>query len=88
MVRSKVRIVSDILETIKTNRKCTKSTVVRLANLDWKMANNYLDTLLDEGFLRTHERVDNRSKEIYDLTDNGEEFLDFLSEVRDKSSIF
>lgn len=88
MARSKVRIVSDILETVKNNKECKKSKIVRLANLDWNMANKYLSTLLKEGFLENYEKETGKGGKNYNLTEDGKELLGFLKQVEERSSIF
>ena len=88
MSRSKVRILHDVLETVADNGGCTKTKIIRLANLDWNMANDYIDTLLEEGYLETYEDESERGGSNYGLTEDGEEFLEFSKEGNDKSSIF
>ena len=86
--RSKVRILCDILETVKHNGNVKKSTIIRLANLDWNMANKYLNTLMEEDYLETYENDNARGGKNYQLTDDGKEFLYFLRRAEDRSSIF
>lgn len=81
MVRSRCKIVSDILETVGKENDCKKTTIIRLANLDWDMASKYLNVLVKDGFLESFE---NRSKgnESFELTERGKLLLKTLKRVR------
>lgn len=86
MARNRVEIVSDILKTVKNEGRCKKTTVIRLANLDWNMASEYLDCLVDDGFLESIEN-DSKGDDDYTLTEKGEVFLKSLKKVRKACSI-
>ncbi len=88
MTRSKTEIVKDILETIKENESCKKTSIVRLANLDWDMAERYLSTLLEEGFVDKKTEEGSRGKESYFLTEKGESLLKTVKKMSKISSIF
>ncbi len=87
MARSRCEIVSDILETVKEEEDCKKTTIIRLANLDWDMANEYLDILLDLGHLETYED-ESKGKDSYKLTEEGEKLLDSMGMIKEICSSF
>lgn len=87
MARSRCEIVSDILKTIKNESDCKKTTIIRLANLDWNMANKYLDILLEKGFIETYED-ESKGKDSYKLTESGEKLFDSMDMVKDICSSF
>lgn len=87
MARSRCEIVSDILETVKEEEDCKKTTIIRLANLDWNMANEYLDILLNLGYLETYED-ESKGKKSYKLTDEGEKLSDSMGMIKEICSSF
>lgn len=86
MARSRCKIISDILETVKKEENCKKTKIIRLANLDWDMASRYLNLLVQDDFL---ECSDDESKGNcnYELTENGELFLESLQKTREVCSL-
>ena len=86
MARSKVKIIVDILETVKKENNCSKTRIIRFANLDWDMASKYLSKMIKDGFLVTIES-ETRGNEEYKITERGEILLESLEKVRDACSI-
>ncbi len=86
MARNRVEIVSDVLKTVKEEGSCKKTTVIRLANLDWNMASEYLNCLVNDGFLESFES-DSKGDNEFRLTDKGEVFLESLQRIREACSI-
>ena len=86
MPRSRVNIVSDILEAVRDEENCKKTRIIRLANLDWDMAVKYLNVLVGDGFLETDEN-DAKGNEVYRLTEKGELFLQAVRKLRRVCSI-
>ncbi|WP_048150843.1 winged helix-turn-helix domain-containing protein [Palaeococcus ferrophilus] len=85
MRRSKERIVADIIRS--TNGKgATKTQIVYRSNLNFKLAQRYLDHLVERGYLRAEQRGRHT---IYFATEKGEAFLKRLSEIeREIESMF
>ena len=88
MVRSKVRIVHDILETIKENKHCKRTKIIRYANLDWDMAEKYLNALIDENFVEKRTEEETRGKESYIMIDKGRKFLESTEKIMKLTKIF
>lgn len=81
MVRSKCEIVSDILEAVRKENDCKKTTVIRLANLDWDMASKYLNDLEKDEFLESFENQ-SKGNESFELTKRGKLLLKSLKRIR------
>lgn len=88
MARSKVEIICDILQVAKENSSAKKTRIIRLANLDWNMANKYLESLIDEGFLEKSREEEEKGGEDYDITEKGERLLEALKRLKNSVSIF
>ena len=88
MARSRIEIVQDILKTIKENESCTRTKMIRFANLDWEMAERYVNTLQEEGFVDTRVEKSSRGKESYHLTEKGEDLSNAAGKMRELSTIF
>lgn len=88
MGRSKVRIVRDILQVVKDNNRCKKTTIVRLANLDWNMSNEYLESLIDDGLIERIQNEVERGGEDYEITRKGSKLLDALKKLENSVSVF
>lgn len=86
MPRSKVKILIDILETVNDEDNCTKTKIIRLANLDWDMASEYLNDLLNEDFLETVE-TESKGNQEFIITEDGLLLLKILKKVRGSCSI-
>lgn len=86
MARSRIEIISDVLETVKEEEDCKKTTIIRLANLDWNMASKYLNSLVDDGFLESFAS-ESKGNEEFRLTEKGEVFLESLQKVRETCSV-
>ncbi len=86
MTRSKVKIIEDILETVKTENSCTKTRILRFANLDWDMTSRYLNNLIKEGFLEM-KGTESEENGRYKITKRGELLLESLKKVRNICSI-
>ncbi len=81
LVRCKCQIISDILKTIKREKNCKKTRVIRFANLDWNMADKYLGFLLENNYLETYEDG-RRGNESYGITEEGRELLKTVNKVK------
>ncbi|KXB05251.1 hypothetical protein AKJ51_05210 [candidate division MSBL1 archaeon SCGC-AAA382A20] len=81
MARSRCEIVSDILETVKNENDCKKTTIIRLANLDWDMASKYLNDLDKDGFLESFED-ESKGNEVFELSKKGKLLLKSLKKIR------
>ena len=88
MSRSRIEIVQDILKTIKDNESCTKTKMIRFANLDWEMASRYVNTLVGEGFIETRTEKNSRGNESYHLTEKGKDLLEAVTKMKELSTIF
>ena len=86
MARSKTKIVIDILETVKNENDCSKTKIIRKANLDWDMASRYIKSLENESFLRTTENAQ-RGNDHYEITRRGSLLQKKIKKVRDICSI-
>lgn len=73
--------MSDILETVKSEENCKKTTIIRLANLDWDMTGRYLNYLLDNSYLETYDEG-TKGKDSYRITEEGEELLRSMKIVK------
>ncbi len=87
MARSRCEIVSDILETIEEEDNCKKTTIIRLANLDWNMANEYLDILSNQCYIETFEDK-SKGKDSFKLTAKGEKLLESMDMIKGICSSF
>ena len=88
MVRSKVEIISDILNAVKENNSCKKTTIIRIANLDWNMAEGFLDPLVEDSFLEKIQNEESRGGENYKLTDKGKYLLKIITKLKESCSVF
>ena len=86
MTRSKTKIVVDILETVKNEDNCSKTKIIRKANLDWDMASKYIKSLLGEGFIKNTDN-NSRGKYYYKITERGKLLLKSLKKARKACSI-
>ncbi len=88
MQRSRVKIIVDILETVKEENLCPKTRIIQLANLDWDMASRYIKCLVNEGFLETVKKESSSGNKEYKITEKGNTLLKSLQKVRNACSVF
>ena len=86
MSRSKTKIVIDIIETVKNEDSCSKTKIIRKANLDWDMASRYIKCLVEDGFLKTTE-TQSRGNSQYEITERGTMLLKSLKKAREVCSV-
>ncbi|WP_297513648.1 winged helix-turn-helix domain-containing protein [Thermococcus sp.] len=77
MRRSRVEIIADILESAN-GKGATKTQIVYRANLNFKLATNYIRYLLQKGYLI--EAIEG-NRRIYRVTDKGRTFLRSFSTI-------
>lgn len=82
--RSKVEILSDILETLKEDPKPkTKSQIIQSANLNTPQANKYINMLMVCDLIRAEPiSYGKRKLTYYSLTHHGSEFLETLQKLQ------
>ncbi len=76
--RSRFEIFVAILKVTNTEANMTK--IVYGANINFKMAQNYLEYLLDKGFLAL---TSENGKKTYSTTDKGRDFVKKYGELEE-----
>ncbi len=79
MRRDKLKIILDILDICTEGANKTK--IVYRANLNFKMANIYLDILTNEGLL---DLVDPSNGKVYLTTSRGKELVRDVRQIYDR----
>lgn len=79
MRRDKLKIILDILDICTEGANKTK--IVYRANLNFKMANIYLDILTNEGLLNLEDPSDGK---VYLTTSRGKELLKDVRQIYDR----
>jgi predicted transcriptional regulator len=79
MRRDKLKIILDILDIC--NSSANKTKIVYRANLNFKMANLYLDIMTKEGLL---EIDGGDSAKLYNTTANGRELLSDVRQIYER----
>lgn len=77
MRRSKERIVADIIRSTN-GMGATKTQIVYRSNLNFKLAQRYLEHLVEGGYLRAERRGRHT---VYFATEKGEAFLRRMAEI-------
>ncbi len=86
MSRSKTAIIQAILETAE-NEPCGKTKIIRLANLDWDMAEKYLQSLVKDDLIQKEEIEQGKRKNNYRLTKKGKNLKEEIKKIRNISKI-
>lgn len=83
--RDRQKICLDILLFISKHGASTKSRIMRGVNLNWSMANQYLDLLFKVGLLNKHKKrimmITKRKKNFYELTSESKTYIDLQNEI-------
>ncbi len=79
MRRDKLKIILDILDIC--NNGANKTRIVYQANLNFKMANVYIDILTNEGLL---DPQDGSNGKVYLTTFRGKELLKDVRQIYDR----
>lgn len=79
MRRDKLKIMLDILDIC--NNGANKTRIVYQANLNFKMANIYIDILTNEGLLDPHDASNGK---VYMTTIRGKELLKDIMQIYDR----
>ena len=74
--RSSMQIIVDVLRVIERENKVKPTHILYKANLSHKLLKEYLNTLLQKGFI---EVVVEKNRTYYRITDKG---INFLNEFR------
>ena len=72
--RDRLQIVTDMLSVVRDNNGARKTRIMYLANLSWKLLNQYLNDLMEAGLLSFG------GSDCYVLTPKGRQFLDRVGE--------
>ena len=84
--RGKIQIYADILKVIKTsNGRIKKTHIVYKANLTHSRLNNYLELLLEKGFI-AEEKIG--AGIFYKITERGIKFLGDMTKLKEISTAF
>jgi predicted transcriptional regulator len=75
--RCRWEIISDVLNVLKEEGNLKETPIMHRVNLEWRNFNRYFDFLLEEGFIANC----NHDPECYELTENGENFLENIEEL-------
>ncbi len=75
--RDSTKVIHDILKIAKG--KASRTQIVYQGNLNFKFAERYLTFLVDKGLIQP--KLMPGSVTLYELTTQGEDFLDLLSRV-------
>jgi len=83
MRRDKLKIILDILDIC--NGSANKTKIVYRANLNFRMANLYLDIMTKEGLLETNGAD---SGKLYQTTHKGREMLRDVRQIYDRLDLY
>lgn len=79
--RERLEVIRDILQTIKNTRQIKPTRLLYASNLSPQMFKDYIDELLEKGFIKMEildqkpSKKDNREKKTFSLTLKGQNFL-------------
>lgn len=81
--RSKFEIYIDVLTEIK-NGIVIPTRIMYGANLSWKPLQRILKSLVSQGLVIEHAKSegDKRTKKVYEITDKGENVLQYFNRAR------
>ena len=84
MRRDKLQILIDILE-ICAGDGANKTKIVYQSNINFKVADMYLDMLIKEDFI---EAIGPESRERYRTTEKGKEIREYIEQVYDSMGLY
>lgn len=84
--RSKTEIIQAILKTVR-NDPCGKTKIIRYANLDWDMAEEYIGALVKDDMLKKEKIEEGKQKNLYKLTEKGRNLSKEIGKIRNLSRI-
>lgn len=71
--RERLEVIKDILNSVREKRKIKPTRLLYSSNLSPQMFKNYVDELLNKGFIKIE--IDKKEKKHFILSKKGSEFL-------------
>ena len=71
--RERLQVIRDILKVTQNNRKIKPTRLLYSSNLSPQMFKDYVDELLEKGFIRPTEE---KGKKYFIITEKGNNFLE------------
>ena len=72
--RERLKVIKDILNAIKENRKIKPTRLLYASNLSPQMFKDYINELISKGFIKLD--IDAKEKKTFSLMQKGYEFLE------------
>ncbi len=72
--RERLKVIKDILNSIKDNRNIKPTRLLYASNLSPQMFKDYINELISKGFISLD--IDKKDKKTFSLTSKGYEFLE------------
>lgn len=84
--RSKMQVIADVLRVIESENGLTKPThILYKANLSHKLLKEYINTLLQKGFI---EVVIEKNRTYYKISDKGKKFINEFRKIEKLAQVF